>query len=72
MNESNTVKFWGTLDTSARTIEDIPEGFRSLYDQGEHRMRPEDVKRMKKYLTRLSVAEKKIKETLRLFEKLNN
>lgn len=67
----NTIQFWGTLDVAVRTVEDIPQPFQQLWDKAEYRMRPDDVKRLKKYLTRMAVAEKKVKATLKLFEGLN-
>lgn len=67
----NTIKFWGSLDVASRAMEDIPEGFEALYAGCQYRMRPEDIKRMKKYLSRLSVAQSKIKLTLKKFEVIN-
>lgn len=68
---SEKVAFWGTLDVSARTLEEIPKDFQSLYDAGHHRMRPDDVKRMKNYLTRIRRADRKISATLKMFDNLN-
>ena len=67
----NKILFWGPLDVSARTAEEIAPQFDELWKSGHYRMRPEDVKRMKKYLTRLAVAERKIKATLKMFDNLN-
>lgn len=67
----NTIQFWGTLDVAVRTVEDIPKPFQDLWDGAEYRMRPGDVVRLKKYLARMAVAEKKIKATLKMFDNLN-
>lgn len=67
----NKITFWGTLDVAARTVEEIPPKFDELWKAGQYRMRPEDVKRMKAYLSRLATAERKVKATLKMFDSLN-
>lgn len=67
----NKITFWGTLDVAARTLEGIPGSFAELWKGAQYRMRPDDVKRMKTYLSRLAAAEKEIKATLKMFDNLN-
>lgn len=63
--------FYGTLDVAARTLEDLVPKFQALWDSAQARMRPDDVKRMKTYLSRVAAAEKQIKATLKMFDDLN-
>ncbi len=65
------IRFWGTLDVAARTLESIPEPFQALYDRQDYRMRPDDVIRMEKYLRRIVKATKGTKKVMKLFKQLN-
>lgn len=67
----NKITCWGTLDTAARTLEDIPTPLMNLYNRGEYRMRPDDVKRMEAYLKRIATSTKQIKAVAALFKQLN-
>lgn len=68
--EVNAKVPYGALDVSARQMEDGAKCFADLWTTGLHRMRPEDITRMKKYLKRISKAQKNIRETLSSFETL--
>lgn len=66
------ISFWGALDVTARTLEDLTEPFQALYDKGDYRMRPGDIHRMLVYLKRIHQSEVKIKKTLSLFKKITS
>ena len=59
---------YGALDIAARELEDAQKEFTAVLAAGHHRMRKEDVERMRKYLKRIAAAEKSIKATLKEFE----
>lgn len=69
--ETNKVTCWGALDVSARTLEGLTDEFQRLYDNGNYRMRPEDVRRMGILLRRISAANRKVGGTLKQFKALN-
>lgn len=62
---------YGTLDVAARTLEDLPLPFQKLYDEGEVRIKPENLARIEKYLKRINKSTREIKKTVELFKKLN-
>lgn len=66
----NKITFWGGLDTSSRTLEDISPKFKNLWDSGEYRMKPEDIKRMAGYLNRIKAELEKQQRVLSLFEQI--
>lgn len=67
----NKVTFWGTLDVTARSLEEVPNPFQNLFNRGEYRMREEDVKRMESYLRRIATSLKQTRHTLSLFKSIN-
>lgn len=69
MNE-NKVTFWGALDQSLRIMEDASPKFRSLWDSQAHRMTPEDIERMHRYLHGIQLHTTQMKQVLALFGKL--
>ena len=64
--------FYGPLEVTARTLEDIPTKFQALYDEGHYRMRSGDIKRYEEQLKRISQAQKQIKFTLSLFKEIKS
>lgn len=70
MND-NKFKGWGTLDTCDHSLNAAATDFANLYINAEYRMRPEDTKRMRKYLNTLSRSIANMKSTLRCFEEIN-
>lgn len=68
MTDRDRITFWGSLDVAARTMEDIPEPFQELWDEGHFRMRAEDIKRLRVYLLRIHRADRKISAIIKCFD----
>lgn len=68
----NKLKIWGTLDASNHSLDLAAKDFETLLNGQEYRMRPEDVKRMRKYIAGIAKSITSIKSTLKVFESINN
>ena len=67
MDEEKSLKS-GTLDQVARLLEDVVPHYAALYQSGNYRMRPDDIKRIAGYLQRIRVSHSLLRDTLKLFE----
>lgn len=61
---------FGTLDACARMLDDLAPEFAQLWNEGEARMRPDDIKRVAAYLGRIRISSSRLRDTLKLFEAL--
>lgn len=64
------IKFYGALDVSARMLDDIVPELEALWQGGNYHMKPEELKRIAGYLSRIKVSHSRLRDTLKLFERL--
>lgn len=69
MNE-NKLKIFGRLDQITRMLEEVAMEYGKLWEHGEYRMRPEDIRRLAKYLSQIKLSHSAMRDTLKLFEEL--
>lgn len=67
--DDNKIPF-GLLDTSAFQMEYAAKNIKMILDGERFRMKDEEIKKIKKYLRRVSFANKQIRDTLSKFELL--
>lgn len=67
MDDEKSLKF-GVLDQVARLLEDVVPHYARLYETGNFRMRPDEIKRIAGYLSRIRASHSLLRDTLKLFE----
>jgi hypothetical protein len=66
--EYSKIIFWGDLDVSARTLENIPPQFIALWEGAHYRMTKAEIKRMSEYLARIRASVRAMEQTLSNFK----
>lgn len=69
MPEKNNYHF-GEIDQCVRILEMIAPSYEKMWEAGVYRMRPEDIKRLGEYLSRIKLSHSRLRDTLKLFEQL--
>ena len=58
----------GQLDMAARALELAAENLAHVWDEGRLRLKPEEIKRIARYLSRVRVSTSRVRDALKLFE----
>lgn len=65
-----STSFTGDLDLAARSLEKIAPYIIELWNQGEYRMKRDQINRIKDFLNRIKKSDREIRNVLRLFEEI--